>query len=59
MYLKKTRKQRETQLYSRNIIKVINTCAAPPCKTLGVFLKVDEGKTSTNGLENKKTKDDA
>ena len=29
-----------------------------PSKILGNILKVDEGKTSTNGLENKKTIDD-
>ena len=30
----------------------------PPHKLLGTILKVDEGRTSTNGLENKKTHDD-
>ena len=30
-----------------------------PCKILGTILKVDKGRTSTNGLENRKTNDDA
>ena len=31
----------------------------PPCKILGTILEMDEGRTSTNGPEDKKTNDDA
>ena len=33
--------------------------SCPPRKTLGIILKVDEGKISTNVPKNKKTHDDA
>ena len=53
-YLRRTRKLLETKLYSRNLIKEIDTWAASlPCKILGTILKVDIGRTLTNGLENK------
>ena len=58
-YLRRTKKLLETKLYSsRNLIKVINTWAVPSSKILGTILKVEEGKTSTNRPENKKTNDD-
>ena len=31
----------------------------PPCKILRTILEVDKGRTSTNGLKNKNTNDDA
>ena len=57
-YLWRTRKLLETKLYSRNLIKGINTWAVPPRKILGANLKVDKKRISTNGPENKKTYDD-
>ena len=53
------RKLLKTKLYNKNLIKRINTWAAPPCKILWTIFKVDKEKTSTNGYENKKTHDNA
>ena len=58
-YLRRIRKLLKTKLYSRNLIKGINTWAIPPCKILGAILKVDEGRTYTNRPENKKSQEDA
>ena len=38
-YLRRAIKLLETKLYSRNIVKVINTCAVPFVKYSGLFLK--------------------
>ena len=38
-YLRRTRKQPETKLFSRNLIKGINTCAVPLVRYSGPFLK--------------------
>ena len=58
LYLRRTKKLLETKLYCGNLIKGINTWAAPPCKILGTILKVDLGRTPANGAEHKKTHDD-
>ena len=47
------RKLREIKLHTRNLTKGIDTRVVSLCKILGVILKVDERKTSTNRLENK------
>ena len=38
-YPRRMRKLLETELYSRNLLKMINTWAVPPRKILGIFLK--------------------
>ena len=59
-YFWRTRKLLETKLYRRNLIRGINTWAVyPSCKILGTVLKMNEGRTSTNGPENKKINDHA
>ena len=40
-------------------LQVLRNIGCPPCKILKTILKVDEGITSTNELENKKTQNDA
>ena len=41
-YLRRTRKLLETKLYSRNLIKRINTWAVTPRKIFGTILEVDQ-----------------
>ena len=45
---RRTRKLLETKLHSRNLIKGTDTWAVSSCEILGIILKVDERKTSTN-----------
>ena len=42
---RRTRKLREIKLYSRNLIKEMDTCTAPPRKILGTILGVDQRRT--------------
>ena len=49
------RNQLETKIYGRNLIKEINALGCLPFK----ILEVDDGRTSTNGPEYKKTHEDA
>ena len=51
-YRRKTRKLLKTKLYSRNLIKDINTS-----KILGTILKIDMGGTQTNKQKGKKVDD--
>ena len=53
-YVRRTRKLIETKLYSRNLIKVINTWAVSPCKIFETILKMDKEGTHTNGPEDRK-----
>ena len=54
------RKLHETKLCSRNLIKGINTWDVPLVrKILSTILEMDEGRTSTNEPEDKKTNNDA
>ena len=55
-YFRRKRTQLVTKLHSRNLIKGVNTWAVLSSKILRTILKVDEGRTSTNGSENKKGK---
>ena len=43
-----------TRRHSRNLIKRLNIWTVSSCKILGNILEIDEGRTPTNGLENKK-----
>ena len=56
--LTQARKQLETKLCKRNLIKWVNTWVGPPCMILGSILEMDEGRTQTNGPEDKKDNDD-
>ena len=58
-YLWRTRKLLETTLDSRNLIKRDKYPDCPPSKIIRVVLEVDEGRTLTNGAENKKINDNA
>ena len=53
-YLRRTRKLPETKLNSRKFIKRDKYQGCPTYIMLGTILKMEEGKTSTNELENKK-----
>ena len=57
-YIRKTRKLLETKLFSRNLVKWINSWAVPPRKIFGTILEVD-WRTQTNEPENKKINDHA
>ena len=54
-YLRRTRKLLETKFCRRNLIKGINTGVVSPCKILWTILKMDKGRTQTNGSQDKKT----
>ena len=58
-YLRRTRKQLKTKLYSRNLIKKISTWVVSLVRYSGTILEVDERRIITNGPENKKTNDNA
>ena len=53
-YFKRTRKQLETKVSSRNLIKGVNTWAVALARYSGHFLKWTR---EANGLKNKKTND--
>ena len=58
-YITKTRKLLENRLYRRHLIKGINARAFSARKILETILKLNEGRTTTNGSEKKKTSDNA
>ena len=58
-YLRRTRKLLETKLNSRNLIKGINTWAAPLVRYSGPFLKWTRDELKKNGPKNMKTNDNA
>ena len=51
--LRQTRKLLKPKLYSRNLLKEINTWAVPPCKILGTIFKMDK-RSEINRPEDKK-----
>ena len=58
-YLRRTRKLLENKLYGKKSHQRDKHLSCPPRKIRGTILKLDEGRTSTNWPENKKTHDDA
>ena len=58
--MKKKKKPRKTRkLLKPNYLAEISPKGFSFCKILGTIFKVDEGRTSTNEAENKKTHNDA
>ena len=54
-YLRRTRKLLETKKsHQKN-----KHLSSPPCKIIGTILKMDKGRTQTNGPPDKKVDDDA
>ena len=53
------KKNTRNQIISQKSHQRDKCLGCPPSKILGIILKVDEGRTSTNEPENKKTNDAA